>query len=777
VNKSALILAIGVINVLPTFAKSNLDAIWYADWRRWRDEEFSMPGARWIKVDTEAVPPKIDVMWETGRIESAKDVQINPHDGTTLLFKIPVYYWFMTTSGRYHKYLGDYHSYLQINNDNPDEATLTCRAFGPKGEHSDTPADFQKVFCKRAKPMPPAPDVNALTFGNPIPLFDGETLSGWRLVERKKTFGLTGFPASWIISETTSNSGWSAKDGVLVNAPKLGDIKPEDDDGWDVFELPQFGNLRTEREFEDFRLTLEVRLPQGGNSGIFLRGRYEVEVADSFGTTPSKDTIGAIYSRIAPTVNAARPAGEWQTFDITFADRHVTVLLNGQKVIDNQPVEGCTSGAIDSDDTKPGPIYLQGDHTAVEYRNITLYPRVQQMDAREQTTTAGDYVYTYSVKDGGASIGSDQSLGRAVSHIKTGFTPVGKLIIPATLGGYPVTSIGDAAFMDCGRLTHVTIPQGVTSIGKDAFLRCGRLTGVTIPASVTTIGENAFLNCTNLTDVTLPNGVRSVGKYAFQNCANLTNLAIPASITLIGDGAFQGCRGLRDVAIPSSIKTIGDNAFAGSGLAHVTIHKDVSMGSGVFAGSGLASVAVSEGVTSIGNNMFTGCHGLTTVAIPSSVTSIGNGTFAESGLTSMVLPSNITSIGDWAFHKCNDLRGVALPSRLTSIGEGLFSGCRSLTNVTVPEGVTSIGVHAFWGCSSLTNVTIASSVTSIGRSAFQHCANLTSVVIPKNIISIGIGAFYDCKSLTSVTIPRDTVIEPNSFPKTCTIHRKAEEAQ
>jgi len=772
VNKSTLILAVCAVNVLTAFAKPKVDGIWYADWSRWRDKGFSMSGARWIKVDMETVPPRVDVMWVYGGVEPAKDVRINPYDNTVLLFKIPVDYWFMTTSGIRRKYLGDYHASLQVNDGNPDEALLTCWAFGPNGEHSDNSGSLKDVFCKRAMPIPPAPDVNALAFGNPIPLFDGETLSGWRLVERKNTFDLAGFPASFIISEAVVISGWGAKDGVLVNAPKLKDLKTEDGDEWDIFDLPKFGNLRTERAFEDFRLTLEVRLPQGGNSGIFLRGRYEVEVADSFGAAPSKDTIGAIYGRIAPTVNAARPAGEWQSFDITFADRHVTVLLNCQKVIDNQPVEGCTGGAIDSDDAKPGPICLQGDRTAVEYRNIMLYPRVRQMGAREKTTTVGDYVYTYSVKDEGASIYPGPSLGYAVSHITTGLPPAGELTVPAALGGYPVTSIGDAAFMDCGRLTHVVIPRGVASIGKDAFLRCGRLTGVSIPASVTSIGENAFLDCTNLTDVTILKGVRSVGKGAFQNCTSLTNLIIPASVTFIGDGAFQGCRGLAGVAIPSSVKTIGDNAFAGSGLAHITIHKDVSMGSGVFAGSGLASVAISEGVTSIGNNMFTGCRGLTAVAIPSSVTSVGNGAFAESGLTSVAFPPNTTSIGDWAFHKCNDLTSVTLPPRLSSIGDGLFSACRSLTSVTIPEGVTSIGVHAFWGCSSLTNVTIAPTITSIGRSAFQHCTNLTSVIIPKSVVSIEAGAFYDCKSLTNVTIPRDTVIEPNSFPEICTIHRE-----
>jgi len=194
-KKSVLILIIiNVIYVLPMFAKPKFDGIWYADWRRWRDEEFPMSGARWIKVNMETMPPKVDVMWLTGDVEPAKDVQINPYDDTMLMFKVPVEYRFMTASGIRRNYLGDYHSYLQVNNDNPNEATLTCRAFGPKGEHSDTPADFKKVFCRRALPMPPAPNVNTLTFGNPIPLFDGETLSGWRLIEMKWSFGLRTYP-------------------------------------------------------------------------------------------------------------------------------------------------------------------------------------------------------------------------------------------------------------------------------------------------------------------------------------------------------------------------------------------------------------------------------------------------------------------------------------------------------------------------------------------------------------------------------------------------------
>ncbi|HNR34788.1 MAG TPA: DUF1080 domain-containing protein, partial [Candidatus Hydrogenedentes bacterium] len=138
-----------------------------------------------------------------------------------------------------------------------------------------------------------------------------------------------------------------------------------------------YGNLRTEREFGDFNLKLEVNVPPNGNSGIYLRGIYEVQVADTFGKPLDAHNMGGIYSRIRPAIAAEKPAGEWQAFDITLADRHVTVKLNGQTIIDNAPLQGCTGGALWSDEFRPGPVYLQGDHTGVQYRNIILTPIVR----------------------------------------------------------------------------------------------------------------------------------------------------------------------------------------------------------------------------------------------------------------------------------------------------------------------------------------------------------------------------------------------------------------
>src|SRR5262249_782277 len=138
-------------------------------------------------------------------------------------------------------------------------------------------------------------------------------------------------------------------------------------------------NIRSDREFVDFKLHIEFRTPAvGGNSGIYLRGLYEIQTTDSKSGGGATDRgAGSVYGRVKPTENAALPPGEWQTYELTLVDRRGTVVYNGKKVIDNQPVIGCTGGALSSDVMKPGPIYLQGDHTPIEYRNIVVTPVVK----------------------------------------------------------------------------------------------------------------------------------------------------------------------------------------------------------------------------------------------------------------------------------------------------------------------------------------------------------------------------------------------------------------
>jgi len=198
-------------------------------------------------------------------------------------------------------------------------------------------------------PVPAAPDIANLKFGEPINLFNGKDLTGWKLINEKQV------------------NGFKVVDGQLVNDPVQTEGAPH----------ISYGNLRTEQEFEDFNLKLEVNVPKGSNSGVYLRGMYEIQVVDSYKKELDPHNMGAVYSRIKPSVAAEKPAGEWQSLDITLCNRHATVILNGVKIIDNQPIYGPTGGAMKSDVFAAGPIYLQGDHGNVAYRNIMLTPVIK----------------------------------------------------------------------------------------------------------------------------------------------------------------------------------------------------------------------------------------------------------------------------------------------------------------------------------------------------------------------------------------------------------------
>lgn len=171
-------------------------------------------------------------------------------------------------------------------------------------------------------------------WAKPVRLFDGTSLAGWR--------------------ELGGEPRWKAEDGVLRTAGSG-------------------ANLVSERVFEDFKLHVELRLPKGSNSGVYLRGRHEVQVAD-VAREPASDTLGAIYGFLAPSEEASLGGDAWQSLDITLVGRRVTVVANGKTVVCDREIPGPTGGALDSREGAPGPIMLQGDHGPVEYRNIVLTP-------------------------------------------------------------------------------------------------------------------------------------------------------------------------------------------------------------------------------------------------------------------------------------------------------------------------------------------------------------------------------------------------------------------
>jgi Domain of Unknown Function (DUF1080) len=178
----------------------------------------------------------------------------------------------------------------------------------------------------------------------PQPLFDGKDLKGWEPIEH------------------VENNKWVARNGELVNDnPEVPGQK-----------MRPAANIMTTEKFQDFKLHIEVNCPEGGNSGIYLRGRYELQVGTEGGKLPSHE-MGAIYSWYPPPAGSENDLGRWTTFDVTLVGRHVTVLRDGKMYHDNVELSGPTGGALDSNEAEPGPFYLQGDHHGViQYRNVTI---------------------------------------------------------------------------------------------------------------------------------------------------------------------------------------------------------------------------------------------------------------------------------------------------------------------------------------------------------------------------------------------------------------------
>ena len=188
-------------------------------------------------------------------------------------------------------------------------------------------------------PAWPAANANgAHTFGKPVPLFDGATMDAWGVQHQQRPIN------------------WSVADGVMSSAEKNGN------------------NLVSKQTFGDFKIEAEYAIAQGSNGGIYVRGRYELQLLEDAGQPVTAQSHMAIYGRTPPAVNASRKADEWQRMEAVVVGNRVTVTLNGQKVQDNAVIEGITGGALDANESAPGPIMLQGDHGKVMFRKVIVTP-------------------------------------------------------------------------------------------------------------------------------------------------------------------------------------------------------------------------------------------------------------------------------------------------------------------------------------------------------------------------------------------------------------------
>jgi len=365
----------------------------------------------------------------------------------------------------------------------------------------------------------------------------------------------------------------------------------------------------------------------------------------------------------------------------------------------------------------------------------------------------------------------------------------GDVIIPSTLGGYPVTDIYNGAFRGCSLIESVTIPESVVNIDGFVFQGCYKISTINIPDSVINIGGSAFEdtlwyknqpdgviyagkvayrykgNCPK--NIKIKEGIIGIGINAFENCAELESIVIPQGAKYINSNAFSGCTSLKEIFVPDSMVYVSDFALTDTAWYNNLSDGPVYLGCMFidYKGDCPKTVEIKDGTTSITGRGFYDSMELEKVIIPDSVTYIGDSAFGNCiNLTDITIPNGVTYIGSYAFYYCTSLETIVIPDSVNQLGEYLFRASSTLKNVTLSKNLKMINTGTFAGCEALESVVIPDGVTRICYRAFQLCENLDNVVIPDSCKVIEDTAFSSCKNLTTISIPKSVeVIEEGAF--------------
>lgn len=374
-------------------------------------------------------------------------------------------------------------------------------------------------------------------------------------------------------------------------------------------------------------------------------------------------------------------------------------------------------------------------------------------DGYTSDQSAGSVGLAYVINADGATC--------TIAHIGT--CTDNEIVVPSTVDGKKVVSIGFSAFYNCTGLTSITIPSSVVQVGNEAFSGCTGLKTVTFAedSQLVAIGYAAFYNCTGLMSIVIPDNVTNIGPAAFLNATKLESITVPDSVK-VGAAAFVGTKYYDDESNwENGVLYIGKHLIAAKQTisgAYTVKEGTLTIGAGAFGGCALLeSITMPDSLINIGNgfdgvivsldtaqfsqtNVFSGCTGLVGVYISNLATwcEINFGCKEDNPLYhakklylndtlvtgELVIPDGVTSIEDYAFYGYEELTSVTIPDSVTSIGASAFSDCTGLTSIAIPDSVTSIGSYAFSGCTGLTSIIIPDSITSIGDDPFGGCTNL-----------------------------------------------------
>lgn len=332
-----------------------------------------------------------------------------------------------------------------------------------------------------------------------------------------------------------------------------------------------------------------------------------------------------------------------------------------------------------------------------------------------------------------------------------------ELVIPSSINGEKITSVGISAFEKNLNLTKVILSEGLKRIERNAFLNCENLQSVVIPNGFEVIDTWVFGYCRNLKEINLPEGVTMLGSASFYGCSQLTSIKMPSTMTQIGTHIFRGCANLREVVLSENLNSIPFRAFSGcESLREIVIPYGITnIADESFYQAGIENLSLPDSVTNVGSKAFYNCRGLKTLSMKDGVVAIGEGAFEGCNkLEEITLSNNLERIEKQTFLNCSSIKNLNLPKELKSVGERAFANCASIEEISFNAKITSIEAKAFYGLEKLKHLELPQTISSIGESAFEGAKKISKLKIPSGLTKIEKRTFYGLERLLTVALPK-----------------------